>query len=277
MAITQTENFIDRLKQSDNPFLLCEKEKEYLDVNYQGLPTRKKSYSEYRKVIVDSSLSDAEKEKYTQVFALSKEQYADYKNDYKRKVAKEHDNQKPLYNHKKYIEKAISLLDCKSYPEQVIGFAALTGRRLAEIGCTAEFSIVSSDELMFKGQLKLKDKTPTLKPYKIPVLANSFTLMKKFDLFREKYKTYIGNPKKFHNNNSRYISEFTKKHLKQFVEKDIQGKDLRAIYAEIAASKFKSIEQTKQRYFALILGHSEDDLVTCNSYFDFRLCDEQKL
>ena len=79
MAITQTENFIDRLKQSDNPFLLCEKEKEYLDVNYQGLPTRKKSYSEYRKVIIDSSLSDAEKEKYTQVFALSKEQYADTK------------------------------------------------------------------------------------------------------------------------------------------------------------------------------------------------------
>ena len=32
MAITQTENFIDRLKQSDNPFLLCEKEKEYLDL-----------------------------------------------------------------------------------------------------------------------------------------------------------------------------------------------------------------------------------------------------
>ena len=47
MGITQTENFIDRLKQSDNPFLLCQKEKDYLDVNYQGLPTRKKSYSEY--------------------------------------------------------------------------------------------------------------------------------------------------------------------------------------------------------------------------------------
>ena len=77
----------------------------------------------------------------------------------------------------------------------------------------------------------------------------------------------------FHEDSTWFLFSELQKHFKQFVEKNIQGKDLRAIYAEIAASKFKSIEQTKQRYFALILGHSEDDLVTCNSYFNFELCD----
>jgi len=277
MGIIQTDNFVHRLHNSDNPFQVCLKEKEYLDVNYKALPTRKKSYSEYRKVIQESDLSVNDKDKFIKVFSLTKDEYSDYKNDYKRKVTYEHDNQKPFYNYQRYIDTAVGLLDCRSYPEQVIGFAALTGRRVGEIASTAKFEIVSSNELMFTGQLKLKYKNPVDKPYTIPVLTNSFELVKRFDDFRDKYKTYLAEPSKFHNNVSRYISEFTKKHFKQFVDDDIKPKDLRAVYAEIASSLYKPINQTKQRYFALILGHSEDDLVTCNSYFDFRLCDDEKM
>lgn len=41
---------------------------------------------------------------------------------------------------------------------------------------------------------------------------------------------------------------------------------LRALYAELAYSKFGSIRRTKSAFFAQVLGHSEDDLKTSLSY-----------
>jgi len=83
---------------------------------------------------------------------------------------------------------------------------------------------------------------------------------------------YINNPATFHSNCSKELSLRVKKHFSEFVEGDITAKDLRAIYATIACAKYKKDNRkTPQCYYSEILGHSEDDLNTCNSYFDFYL------
>jgi hypothetical protein len=263
------DSFLNNLKNTDDVINVCKSEKEYLDFNYGSLPTRKRSYSDYRKAISTHDFEQEIKDDCLKVFRLSSKEYVEYKDAYKKTVVKSQDNLRSIYNYEKYIERAVSLLDYRSYPEQLLGFAALTGRRVAEIGCTANFKIASSNELIFLGQLKTK--CLEAKSYPIPVLTHSFTLVQKFAEFRERYTKYLGSPERFHNNNSKYINSFVKKHFNEFVEGDITPKDLRAIYARVTCHLYKPPKQTAQRYIALILGHSENDLETCNSYFDFEL------
>ena len=61
------------------------------------------------------------------------------------------------------------------------------------------------------------------------------------------------------------------KYFRNFVTGEIQTKNLRAIYGCIAMSKFnKDTNKSNQRYLAEILGHSDNDLNTANSYIDFK-------
>ena len=162
------------------------------------------------------------------------------------------------------------LLSSKSYINRVLALAALTGRRVAEIGCTAEFIPFSENIVVFKGQLKTKGKE--CKDYKIPLLSTTKPIITCLKGMRLDMPQYINNPATFHSNCSKELSLRVKKHFSEFVEGDITAKDLRAIYATIACAKYKKDNRkTPQCYYSEILGHSEDDLNTCNSYFDFYL------
>ena len=67
------------------------------------------------------------------------------------------------------------------------------------------------------------------------------------------------------------MSMRVKKYFRNFVTGEIQTKNLRAIYGCIAMSKFnKDTNKSNQRYLAEILGHSDNDLNTANSYIDFK-------
>ena len=200
---------------------------------------------------------------------LTKDETNTINNNYKAKIKKEQSNLKLIKNSQGLIDKAISLLSSKSYINRVLALATLTGRRVAEIGCTAEFIPFNKNTVIFKGQLKTKGKDCS--DYKIPLLTTTKPIISCLKGLRLDMPKYINNPAKFHSNCSKELSLRVKKYFSEFVEGDITAKDLRAIYATIACDKYKPKRMTDQCYYSEILGHSEDDLNTCNSYFDFEL------
>lgn len=189
---------------------------------------------------------------------------------YKIKVVKEHSSLKLIKNPQGFIDKAVELLSAKSYITRILAIALLSGRRVAEVGCTAEFTSISKNTVMFKGQLKTKERE--CKPYKIPLLTTPKLIINCLKEIRIDKPQYINNPVLFHSNCSKVLSMAVKKYFGEFVESNITPKDLRAIYATIACSRYKKDNRkTPQLYYSEILGHSEDDLNTCNSYFDYCL------
>jgi hypothetical protein len=189
--------------------------------------------------------------------------------NYKAKVWEEQKIRKLIKNPQGLIDKAIFLLSSKSYINRVLALAALTGRRVAEIGCTAEFTPFSENVVVFKGQLKTKGKE--CEDYKIPLLSTTKLIITCLKEMRLDMPQYINNPATFHSNCSKELSLRVKKHFSEFVEGDITAKDLRAIYITIVCDKYKPKRMSEQCYYSQILGHSEADLNTCNSYFDFLL------
>ena len=169
-----------------------------------------------------------------------------------------------------YIAKARALLDDRSYIVRILALAALTGRRVAELGTSASFQLIAGtdNKILFDGQLKTKGRD--CPAYKIPVLANPADLVQTLQALRTKKPQFVNDPLKFHDASSKHLSLRVKLCFSEFVEGDITPKDLRSIYATICCKLFKNNDRkTAQSYYAEILGHSESDHATCNSYFDY--------
>ena len=271
MGGLRIENFIRNLENETNIQNVCITEKDYIDNHYSTIGSRKKTYSLYRKAVNDNKFSIELKKIVLDILKLSNEEMIEYKKDYREKVKHEHDNLRYINDVQGYIETAISLLQSKNFIDKVLGFAAITGRRVAEIGSTAEFELHTPQHLIFKGQLKTKDSN-YYDSYIIPILMNTYDFITHFRFFREQYKKYLNNPDTFHNSCSKDLSFKVKVHFSKFVEGVITPKNLRAIYATITSNEFnKNTRKTNQSYVADILGHSPDDLNTVNSYFVFKL------
>jgi len=311
LRINEFYNKIDVCSSDKELINICDLEKEYITNSYNTLESRKATFSIYRNGFVDCYLKnkfDNYKDIYKDIIEISKNMdinillktatkyhlsIIDFKHlikkynavrnlrltkdetntinvNYKAKIKKEQSNLKLIKNPQGIIDKAISLLTSKSYINRILALATLTGRRVAEIGCTAEFIPFNKNTVIFKGQLKTKGKYCS--DYKIPLLTITEPIITCLKGLRLDMPQYINNPAIFHSNCSKELSLRVKKHFSEFVEDDITAKDLRAIYATIACSKYKKdSRKTAQCYYSEILGHSENDLNTCNSYFDFYL------
>lgn len=271
MSGLRIENFLKNLENEIDIQNICISEKNYIDTYYLTISSRKKTYSIYRKAVNDSKFSMDIKKIILNTLRLSNEEMLKYKKDYKEKVKSEHDNLRYINDVQGYIETAIYLLQSKNFIDKVLGFAAITGRRVAEIGSTAEFELHTPQHLIFKGQLKTKESN-YYDSYIIPILMNTYDFITHFRFFREQYTKYLNNPDAFHNSCSKDLSFKVKVHFSKFVEGVITPKNLRAIYATIVSNEFnKNTRKTHQSYIADILGHSPDDLNTVNSYFVFKL------
>jgi hypothetical protein len=169
-----------------------------------------------------------------------------------------------------YIGKAVDLLKVNSFIDNVLGLAALTGRRVAEIGCTAIFNYINDSTIAFKGQLKTKELDNNLS-FEIPVFTDSKLVISALENIRTKFSQYINNPTKFHNNCSSALSK--KAHqFESFVEDKVTAKDLRAIYAAIAFNKYcRSDRMDDTVYYSNVLGHDEKDTDTCLSYTKYKI------
>ena len=311
LRINEFYSKIDVCSSDKELINICNLEQEYITNSYNTLESRKATFSIYRNGFVDCYLKnkfDNYKDIYKDIIEISKNMdinillqtatkyhlsIIDFKHlikkynavrnlrltkdetntiniNYKAKIKKEQSNLKLIKNPQGIIDKAISLLSSKSYINRVLALATLTGRRVAEIGCTAEFIPFNKNIVIFKGQLKTKGKYCS--DYKIPLLTTTEPIISCLKGLRLDMPQYINNPAIFHSNCSKELSLRVKKHFSEFVEDDITAKDLRAIYATIACAKYKKdSRKTAQCYYSEILGHSENDLNTCNSYFDFYL------
>ena len=153
----------------------------------------------------------------------------------------------------------------------------MTGRRSAEIGCTAVLKPTDDKNLViFKGQLKLKNRF-NIESYTIPLLSDYESINNTLQSIRKQKPQFIDKPLLFNGIASKELGIRAKKHFKDTVEGDIQVKNLRAIYATIAydnycrSSSNSYITVSMNSYFSKILGHEESDVVTCGSYIDFCL------
>ena len=166
------------------------------------------------------------------------------------------------------IGHAVDLLNSSSLYDVVIALSFLTGRRLAEIGCTAKFQILPKEKewMLFDGQLKLKNRLE--QTYKIPVLTQPRVILNALEQLRAAKPEWIGQMQLFNDKAASNVSKRVKKNFAEFID-DPEGKDLRAAYAEICYNRFAPIRTAKTRFFSDILGHGKDDNLTGQSYVDF--------
>lgn len=183
-----------------------------------------------------------------------------------------------LYDYKKLINKGIELINSDKFLDKFLALVLFTGRRDSEIGATAKFEYINDKKVLFTGQLKTKNPIP----YEIPILYSTSKIIKTLKDIREEKPHYINQHKRFHSNNSTYISEKVKYHFNDLIKectkglfKDITSHTLRALYASIIRYETKKNnpnENTTDFYFfSKILGHSEKEKSTTHSYFKFNV------
>lgn len=248
---------------------LCRAENRKFRKQFESMTTLRRYYTYYRNVCRE--VISKKKDRHIlgtcfEILNLTKKEIDDLNNQYSQKVATEHRSLRPLKNYDQMILKAQELLGGLSIYDRILGLACLTGRRAAEIGCTAKFQALRKDWMLFDGQLK--GKTRLLHTYEIPVLADGALIIEAVRSVREQRPLWVDNTILFHDCGSRELSLRVKRHFSEFIDNPAV-KDLRASYAEICYDKFGTIRKAKTRFFSEILGHGEDDNITGQSYIDF--------
>lgn len=281
---TSINNFIRNLEQNSEIKNVCLADKQLIDNKYSTIGSRKSTYSAYRKFIRNSPLADNVKDETLKILKLTKDEATAYKRDKKTKVTLKLKNLRDIKDIEGYIETGISLIKKPSYIEKILGFCCVTGRRPAEIGCSADFSFVDINHLEFSGQLKTKNDE--LDSYVIPCLMNTNDFLKEWENFREQHTKNVID-KTIHNLNDFYSTELTKKfnsfyatdmsmrtkkYFKRFLGEDVKAYNLRHIYATIATIRFNNMSEDDLHndvFRANILGHQENDLDCVNTYKQF--------
>jgi len=268
------------LKSKTNIVERLEREKVYLNSNYNTVNSLKNGFTIYRNYLKEnlSSTLKIGDESLLKIcldlLKLTFEQQAAFNVSKNKNIRHDRSNLRLIYDVKAYIEKNTFLLDSPYFIDNVLGLAALTGRRVAEIGCTAKFKKVDDRTTIFRGQLKIKGREDDL-PYEIPLLCDFDIVEKSLNKIRLLKPKYIDDVELFHNSCSKTLSVKSKDIYQDLFEGTPKPKDLRAIYALICFQEFNKKSENKRIdrsvYFSQILGHGDNDNYTCESYVDFRI------
>lgn len=250
---------------SKHVLAVCRKAHRDLRLNFSSLTTLRRYYTHYRNIcreaVPENLLGDCLK-----ILNLTQDETLYLNSAYEKKVSEEHTNLRPIQNYQGMIAKAQGLLGERSIYSRILGVAFLTGRRVAEIACTAEFKPTGEKSILFDGQLK--GKARVIHQYEIPTLGDPALLAKALKAIREEKPAWIDNPMLFHDCGSRELSLRVKRHFSEFIDNPTV-KDLRASYAEVCYKMFGTQTKAKSRYFSELLGHGEEDNRTGQSYIDF--------
>lgn len=285
MGICKPSHLLDNIKCYRSIHALEQRvirEREYLQKSYGSISSLKSAFTFYRnflkanlspdyilqgKSVIDTTLNH---------LRLTELQQAQFMADNKREVRKGKSNLRLIYDIDKYINKAKDLLSAVSYYDNILAISALTGRRVAEVACSATFIPTGDDQntklVIFDGQLKTKTRDDC-NPYEIPLLCEYSHIKHVLNGLRRAKPNFIGNPPLFHNICSKELSMRVKRHFTGLFEGEPKVKDLRAIYALLCFTEFHKIPANRKIdrdvYFSRILGHSINDTTTCGSYVDF--------
>lgn len=286
MTICKVENFYDTIQKYNTLKDLNKRiniELEYLNKSCRTVASLKRYFTMYRNYlkskidpmykIGSKSLLDLLLSKLT----LNLEQQKEFKKSHNIEVSNAQKNLRKIYDVQNFIDTGVGLLTAISIYDRILGLCALTGRRPAEIGCTAVFKPKEGQNIaLFAGQLKVKYRD-SIKPYVIPLLSDYKTINSVLLSIRERKPQFVDKPLLFNGTASKELGMRVKRHFKGIIEGDIKVKNLRAIYATIAYDNYcKSssdgyITVSMNSYFSKILGHEENDVVTYGSYIDFCL------
>lgn len=286
MSICKVENFYDAIQRYKTLKDLNKRidiEVDYLNKSCGSVASLKRYFTMYRNYL-KSKIQPSQKigsksllDLLLSRFALNIEQQQTFKNNHVLEISHAQKNLRKIYDIQKFIDTGVNLLSTVSIYDRILGLCALTGRRPAEIGCTAILKPTEDKRLaLFEGQLKVKDRDD-IQPYIIPLLSDYEAINNTLLSIREQKPQFIDKPLLFNGVASKELGIRSRKHFKDIVEGDIQVKNLRAIYATIAydhyckSSSVGYITVSMNSYFSKILGHGENDVVTCGSYIDFCL------
>lgn len=281
MALSNPSNLyqdIVHLKSKTSVVERLNKERIYLEENYSTVNSLKNGFTIYRNFLKSNLSVDLKIDGEPllniclEVLRLTFEQQQEFNKLKYTDVKQNKSNLRLIPNVDDYINKNVSLLDSPYFIDNVLGLSALTGRRVAEIACTAKLKKYSDKEAIFEGQLKTKNRDDVL-PYTIPLLADFDIINESLNKIRDLKPRYINNVELFHNSCSKTLSIKTKEIYKGLFEGEPKAKDLRGIYSTICFHEFnKKVENKhidRDVYYSLILGHGKDDIYTCGSYVDF--------
>ena len=135
---------IKALKQKDKKKAiekLCLRENTSLRQTYPSLTTLRRYYTYYRNICREC-LPEAPDDLLgtcLRILNLTREEILLLNLQYGKKVSTEHRNLRALKNYDDMVLKAIQMLGNVSIYDRILALAFLTGRRVAEIACTATF------------------------------------------------------------------------------------------------------------------------------------------
>jgi len=242
--------------------------------------------SKFRKAIIQELGETHPALKYVR---LGSEITAKIRQDYKASVALENRHLVKIDKWEKVLAHSRRLLRAENPRQVAIGLMLLTGRRSYEVCCTADFSphkigrrTFDKWHVDFRGQAKTRGRPGTHADdfYTVPCLAPAKEVIRAHRALREADESAwwadLDNDK-FTNMLQSQLSTQTKREFAPYWPQDelLTTKCLRALYAEIACHFFAPKHMTKSSFFAKILGHSEEDIETSLTYFDYYLSDEE--
>lgn len=269
MAVNRINEFLEAVKicRSENEFkTLAYTELEYLD-NHLVLSSKKRALTDYRNVLklvypIDHCIF--------KFLNLTREEKLIFTIDGKKQVKEDHTHLRSI-DPIGFVEMGSELiLNRKSYSKVAIGLCLLTGRRDVEILKTANFDYISDNEVLFTGQVKRKNCENN--PYPIPVLGNASQIIEALGFIRSKLDVTDVEIKTVHSKCNKTTNEAVKTTFCKLTP-NISVKSLRAIYAEICVYWLCEKSMSKANFMAKILGHSELDLSTAQTYEDFYIED----
>ena len=268
MAIQRIENFLSALVKTDTDKIqsLCENELAYLRYAYNvqsecteigiypGLATYKRAITDYRKAI----FTMAAKHPAFEYFKLSELDAKNLKQQNARSTMRNYVNRMnnnifSILNPVGYIKQSVELLNANSYIDNILGLAALTGRRVNEIAYASEFDICDYDEIynaynlfeqlfdlealdyiavfgLSKKQTYLNNKNTNDNGI-IPVLCDRKIVLDAIAELRKK-KNFSGLDD-FHNKASKELSKKVKKLYADYIGVNCITHDLRKAYARL--------------------------------------------
>lgn len=159
-----------------------------------------------------------------------------------------------------------------SYQKIALGLMLLTGRRPIEILKTASFVEVDDYFVEFSGQAKTKgSENAQTNPYIIPTLASAEKCIEALEQLRQMKDFSEEANEKVHSKTNTDMNKTCKKVFGELIP-NTSLKALRAVYAAICENAYRhETTLSREAYVASILGHSEEDVGTAQSYVGYEV------